>query len=178
MAALGFVAMLVGDRVWGNESAPGSGEQLNWSKEREFWSFRRPLPQSQPVVRNRRWPRQRLDYFILARLEEKQLPPSVEATKRTLIRRVSFDLTGLPPAPEEVDAFQKDDSGKAYERLVERLLASARFGEHIAGLWLPLARYAEDQAHQVGNDTKFFYPNAYKYREWVIQAFKGVIKGG
>jgi hypothetical protein len=73
--------------------------------------------------------------------------------------------------PEEVDAFLEDTGDKAYERLVERLLASPRFGERMASLWLPLARYAEDQAHQVGSDTKFFYPNAFKYREWVVDAF-------
>lgn len=171
MVALGSVAMLAVDPVFGSEPTPETNAGLNWSKEREFWSFHQPLPHPQPFVRNRRWPRQRLDYFILARLEEKQLLPSLEAAKRTLIRRVTFDLTGLPPTPDEVDAFLKDANGKAYEQLVERLLASPRFGERMASLWLPLARYAEDQAHQVGSDTKFFYPNAYKYREWVIDAF-------
>jgi hypothetical protein len=117
------------------------------------------------------WPRQPLDYFILARLEERELQPAVEADRRTLLRRLSFDLNGLPPAPEDVNAFLADQRGDAYERLVERLLASPRFGEKMASLWLPLARYAEDQAHQVGSDTKYFYPNAYKYREWVIDAF-------
>ena len=171
MVALGSVAMLTIGRAWASGSVSEPGEDLNWSKERDFWSFRRPLPRSQPVVKNKRWPRQRLDYFILARLEEKQLLPSIEPTKRTLIRRATFDLTGLPPTPEEVEAYLKDERDKAYERLVERLLSSPRFGERMASLWLPLARYAEDQAYQVGSDTKFFYPNAYKYREWVIAAF-------
>ncbi|PYJ82969.1 MAG: hypothetical protein DME22_16935 [Verrucomicrobia bacterium] len=171
LVALSSVAMLTVGRARASESVSEPGEDLNWSKEREFWSFRRPLPQPQPVVKNKRWPRQRLDYFILARLEEKQLSPSMEPGKRTLIRRVTFDLTGLPPTPEEVDAYLKDDRDRAFERLAERLLSSPRFGEHMASLWLPLARYAEDQAYQVGSDTKFFYPNAYKYREWVIAAF-------
>ena len=171
MVALGSVAMLTIGRAWASGSVSEPGEDLNWSKEREFWSFRRPLPRSQPVVKNKRWPRQRLDYFILARLEEKRLSPSIEPGKRTLIRRATFDLTGLPPTPEEVEAYLKDDRDKAYERLVERLLFSSRFGERMASLWLPLARYAEDQAYQVGSDTKFFYPNAYKYRDWVIAAF-------
>jgi hypothetical protein len=95
----------------------------------------------------------------------------MEANRQTLIRRLSFDLGGLPPSPEQVDAFLGDPSEEAYPRLVDRLLASPRFGERMASLWLPLARYAEDQAHQVGSDTKMFYPNAYKYREWVIAAF-------
>lgn len=145
--------------------------EINWSKEREFWSFRKPQAQVRPAVKNRRWPNQPLDYFVLARLEKKNLAPSPEAEKRVLIRRAAFDLTGLPPTPEEVTAFLRDKRANAYERLVDRLMASPRFGERMASLWLPLARYAEDQAHQVGSDTQFFYPNAYKYREWVINAF-------
>jgi hypothetical protein len=112
-----------------------------------------------------------LDFFILARMESKGVSPSVEAGRRFLIRRVTFDLTGLPPSPDEVEAFLTDQRVDAYERLVERLLASPRFGERMASLWLPLARYAEDQAHQVGADTKYFYPNAWRYRAWVIQSF-------
>src|SRR2546428_291276 len=99
------------------------------------------------------------------------MTPAEEAPRRVLIRRLSYDLTGLPPTPEEVEALLADLGGDAYPRLVDRLLASPRFGERMASLWLPLARYAEDQAHQVGSDTKFFYPNAYKFREWVINAF-------
>src|ERR1051325_5356533 len=146
-------------------------DEIDWAKEREFWAFRAPVTQSRPAVKNRHWASQPLDYFILVRLERKNLSPSAEAEKRTLIRRVTFDLTGLPPTPEEVEAFLKDHRAGAYDRLVERLLASPRFGERMASMWLPLARYAEDQAHQVGSDTKFFYPNAWKYRDWVIGAF-------
>ena len=87
------------------------------------------------------------------------------------MRRITFDITGLPPTREEIDSFVQDKRPDAYRRMVERLLDSPRFGERMASLWLPLARYAEDQAHQVGDDTKFFYPNAFKYREWVINAF-------
>src|SRR5947207_10894357 len=112
LVTLGSVAMLTIGRAWANGSVSGPGEDLNWSKEREFWSFRRPLPQPQPVVKNKRWPRQRLDYFILARLEEKRLLPSIEPNKRTLIRRITFDLTGLPPTPEEVEAYLKDERDK------------------------------------------------------------------
>jgi hypothetical protein len=97
--------------------------------------------------------------------------PAAEASKRTLVRRLAFDLTGLPPSPEEVDQFMAESSESAYLQLVERWLGSPRFGERLASLWLPLARYAEDQAFQVGTDTKMFYPNAYKYRQWVIDAF-------
>jgi hypothetical protein len=153
-------------------SAPrANGEAIDWDKEKDFWSFKSPQRHTQPGVTNPRWPRQPLDFFIQSRLDQNGLKPSLEADKRTLIRRVTFDLTGLPPTPEEVGAFLADRRADAYERLVERLLASFRFGERMASLWLPLARYAEDQAHQVGDDTKFFYPNAWRYREWVINSF-------
>ncbi|MBM3877271.1 MAG: DUF1549 domain-containing protein [Verrucomicrobia bacterium] len=144
---------------------------IDWAKERQFWAFQQPKAQARPSVKNKSWSRQPLDHFVLAKLEQKKLAPSAEADRRTLIRRANYDLAGLPPTPAEVDAFLADKSPQAYEHLVDRLLASPRFGERLASLWLPLARYAEDQAHQVGADTKFFYPNAYKYREWVINAF-------
>ena len=151
-------------------SAPPD-ESFDWAKEKQFWSFKAPARHAPPKVHNTRWPRQTIDHFILARLEAKSLIPSQEADHRTLIRRLAIDLTGLPPTPAEVDAFVGDKRPDAYDRLVDRLLQSHAFGERMASIWLPLARYAEDQAHQVGKDTKFFYPNAYKYREWVINAF-------
>jgi hypothetical protein len=157
--------------VSGQVTNPSGDDEINWVKEQQFWSFRAPVPQKPPAVKNQGWPAQPLDYFILARLEQKKLLPSNEADRRTLIRRATFDLTGLPPTPEEVDRFLKDKRGDAYERLIDRLLGSPRFGERMASLWLPLVRYAEDQAHQVGNDTQYAYPNAFKYREWVINAF-------
>lgn len=163
--ACAALALLLPSRVTADE------DDIDYAKEKKFWSFQPPVAPKRPEVRNRRWPRQDLDYFILARLESKRLTPSDATGRQTFIRRVTFDLTGLPPTPEEVTAFLKDRRKDAFERLVDRLLASPRFGEHMASLWLPLARYAEDQAHQVGSDTKFFYPNAYKYRDWVIGAF-------
>jgi hypothetical protein len=170
MPNLGFVlALSIG--FW-CESVRGSvDEEINWKKEQEFWAFRGPVMPARPEVGNRRWANQELDYFVLSKMERQGLSPSPQAEKRTLIRRVTFDLTGLPPTPAEVDTFVKDKSPNAYERLVDRLLQSPAFGERMASVWLPLARYAEDQAHQVGKDTKFFYPNAFKYREWVIDAF-------
>ncbi len=146
-------------------------DAIDWQKERQFWSFKVPQAQARPVVKNSKWPRQPMDYFILARLEQKKFSPSAEAERRTLIRRLTVDLTGLPPTPDEVAAFVADKRADAYEQLVERLLASPRFGERMASVWLPLARYAEDQAHQVGNDSTMFYANAYRYREWVMGAF-------
>src|SRR5581483_2491649 len=112
-----------------------------------------------------------LDYSVASRLAQNLLQPSPEASRPGLIRRLTYDLTGLPPTPEEVDAFLADNEAGAVERLVDRLLESPRFGERMASMWLPLARYGEDQAHQVGDDTRFFYQNAYRYRAWVIAAF-------
>ena len=173
---LATLAGVVGSMALGVLSAEepgqtGVAEGIDWNKERQFWSFRPPMAQARPTVKAKRWPSQPLDYFVLARLERANLSPTQEADPRTLIRRVTFDLTGLPPTPEEVQAFLKDKRPDAYSRLAQRLLASPRFGERLASLWLPLARYAEDQAHQVGNDTTMFYPHAYRYREWVVNAF-------
>ncbi|KAF0173523.1 MAG: hypothetical protein FD161_3817 [Limisphaerales bacterium] len=153
------------------EAAKPSSDTIDWNKERQFWSFKPPQAQARPLVKNAKWARQPVDYFILARLELKKLSPSAEAERRTLIRRLTLDLTGLPPTPEGVAAFVADKRADAYEQLVERLLASPRFGERMASVWLPLARYAEDQAHQVGNDSTMFYANAFLYREWVMGAF-------
>lgn len=154
-----------------SEPAPSSEDVIDWAKEKKFWSFQPPVRHPKPKVQNTRWPNQTIDYFVLARLEAMNLIPAFEADRRTLARRLALDLKGLPPNPGDVEAFIADKRADAYPRLVERLLQSPAFGERMASLWLPLARYAEDQAHQVGKDTKFFYPNAYKYREWVIHAF-------
>jgi Protein of unknown function (DUF1553)/Protein of unknown function (DUF1549) len=117
------------------------------------------------------WPRSRLDGFVLAPLEKAGLAPAGEADRRTWLRRISFDLTGLPPTPDEIEAFVADQSPDAAERLADRLLASPHFGERVSRLWLDLARYAEDQAHIVGKDESLYYPNAYRYRDWLIGAF-------
>ena len=162
---------LAGSEAARAESGTGAAEEFDWNKAREFWSFRAPQAKPLPRVQNKRWPRQRMDSFILAAMEERGLSPSTEAERRALIRRVTFDLTGLPPTPEEVRAFLADDRADAYERLVGRLLTSPRYGERMASLWLNVSRYAEDQAHQVGDDATSFYPNAWRYRSWVIGAF-------
>jgi hypothetical protein len=139
--------------------------------DRHFWSFVAPKKAEPPAVGDAGWCRTGIDRLILARLEARSLRPAPPAAPEALVRRLTYDLTGLPPTPQEVDAFTSDAGGGAYEKLADRLLASPRFGERLASLWLPLARYAEDQAHQVGSDTKYFYPNAWKYRKWVIDAF-------
>lgn len=138
-----------------------------------FWSFQPPKEHAAPVVRDQSRPTAKIDFFVQAKLDEATLTPAPPADPRVLVRRLSFDLTGLPPTPEEVEAFVNDPSPKAYAKLVNHLLASPRYGERWARLWLDVARYAEDQAHIVGNDQSLTYPNAYLYRDWVINALNG-----
>lgn len=151
----------------------GQGSQaaaIDIEAGKDFWAFQPPQLQTLPEVQTAAWPRRRIDWFVLRQLEQRQLQPAPEAARRTLIRRVTFDLTGLPPTPEAVAEFVSDRSPAAYEQLVERLLASPQYGERWARMWLDVARYAEDQAHIVGSNSSLFYPNAYLYRNWVIQA--------
>jgi hypothetical protein len=145
--------------------------QIDFAKGRQFWSLQPPRAHLPPPVSRAAWPKQRIDSFILARLDSAGLAPAVAADRRTWQRRVTLDLTGLPPTPEQVTAFELDQSPDAHERLVDRLLSSPHYGERVARMWLDLARYAEDQAHIVGKDESLFYPNAYLYRDWVIGAF-------
>ena len=160
-----FVLLLAGPSVAHAEKG------IDWAKARQFWSFQPPLRSALPEVALESWPRRDLDRFILGRLEEAGLRPEPEAGRSVLLRRLSFDLTGLPPTAEEEEAFVGGNDPRAYEELVERLLARPQFGERLASMWLPVVRYAEDQAHQVGNNGKFFYPHAHQYRRWVIEAF-------
>ncbi len=137
------------------------------ARARSFWAFRPIEDPAPPDVRGRDWPRSPIDRFILARLEGEGLSPSSEADRATLIRRLSYDLVGLPPSPEEVEAFAKDSAPDAYERLVERLLASPHYGERWGRIWLDIARYGEDQAHSF---QPRLYPFGYRYRDWVFRA--------
>ncbi len=133
---------------------------------REHWAFRTPTAAEPPAVTNVAWPRHELDRFVLHRLEREGLEPEPETDRPTLLRRVSFDLTGLPPTPAEVRAFESDTSPEAYARVVERLLASPHYGEHLARGWLDLARYADSNGYQV-DLARSIWP----YRDWVIEAF-------
>ena len=144
---------------------------IDWDEAASFWAVQPPVSGQRPSVKSNDWPRQRLDFFILSSLENKGFEPAQEASRSMILRRLYFDLTGLPPSYEDILDFVQDSSPDAYQQRVDRLLESPRFGERMASMWLNLARYAEDQAHQVGNDTKDFYPNAYRYRQWVIDAF-------
>jgi len=133
---------------------------------KEHWSFIPPAPRTPPVVKDAQWAKTPIDQFLMARLESEGLTPNPEADRRTLIRRVTLDLTGLPPTPSEVAAFVNDKSPKAYEKLVDRLLVSPRYGEHRARYWLDAARYADSQGLHIDN-----YREMWPYREWVIRAF-------
>lgn len=130
------------------------------------WAFIPPQKAALPAISESGWPKNPIDYFILARLEELNRKPSPFASKEKLIRRLSFDLTGLPPSPEEIDAFLADASDQAYERLVDRLLASPAHGERMATEWMDLARYAETNGYH--HD---FERNMWPWRDWVIDAF-------
>ncbi len=138
------------------------------AQDRAFWSFQRIADPTLPAVKDTTWVRQPMDRFILASLENKGLRPVRPAERRALIRRVSFDLTGLPPLPDEVEAFANDTRPDAYALLVERLLASPRYGERWGRHWLDVARYGEDQAHTFQARV---YPQGWRYRDWVVQAF-------
>ena len=138
---------------------------------KSHWAFRRPVPREVPEVRNSTWPKNEVDRFILAKLEEKGLTPSPPADKRTLIRRATFDLTGLPPAPAEVEAFLADDSPDAFAKVVDRLLASPRYGERWGRYWLDLARYADTKGYVYSDREERFFVHAHAYRDWVIRAF-------
>ncbi|WP_166820395.1 PSD1 and planctomycete cytochrome C domain-containing protein [Thalassoroseus pseudoceratinae] len=154
----------------GGKVDPVAKNEINFDAAREFWSFQPPTRHTEPVVQHKSWIERPIDAFVLRRMEDAGLSPSDTAERRTWLRRVTFDLTGLPPSPQDVERFLKDHSADAKSRVVERLLASPQYGEHWAKMWLDLMRYAEDQAHIVGNNRSLCYPNAYLYRDWVIEA--------
>ncbi len=150
-------------------AAPTSNhKRVDLAAARQFWSFQPPQTHATADVKDRGWAHTSIDRHIIAALESKGLKPVRAAGKRELIRRATFDLTGLPPTPEEIEAFLADDKPDAFDRVVERLLASPHYGERWGRYWLDVARYAEDQAH-----TFATVPNTsgYRYRDWVVQAF-------
>src|SRR6476646_10299993 len=136
-------------------------------RQREFWSFQPVQEHTPPVVKRSDWVRNPIDQFVLAKLESKATQPSSRADKVTLLRRASFDLIGLPPTPQEVEAFVADQSPQAFEKVVDRLLASPQYGERWGRHWLDLARYAESEGFK-SDETR---PNAWRYRDYVIQSF-------
>lgn len=136
-------------------------------EERSFWAFQPVRDARPPAVANAEWVRSPVDAFILKKLEEEGLAPAAEADKLTLLRRATLDLTGLSPTVMEIEAFLADDSPDAFAKVVERLLASPRYGEKWGRHWLDVARYADS----TGNDEDHRYPNAWRYRDYVIEAF-------
>src|SRR5688572_18373554 len=132
-----------------------------------WWSFRKPVRPTVPTVKNAAAVRNPVDAFILAKLEQQGLTLSGPAEPRTLVRRAYFDLHGLPPTPEQVDQFANDASSDAYEKLIDRLLASPRYGERWGRYWLDLVRYADTS----GFETDHFFTTAWRYRDWVISSF-------
>ena len=144
--------------------------EIDLEKGRKFWAFQPPKKRAPPAVKGATWPRSDIDRFLLAELEAKGLKPVADADPRALARRLYFDLIGLPPAPEDVEAFVKGHAAgphAALERLADRLLASPQFGERWGRHWLDVARYAESS----GRTVNFAYPYAWRYRDYVIESF-------
>ncbi len=165
-------AELAALREWVELGAPWpSAERASSADPTEgrssFWSFQPVRPVSPPAVRGQDWVRNEVDRFILAKLEDAGLKPAPPADKVTLLRRTTFDLTGLPPSREEIERFLADDSEDAFERVVERLLDSPRYGERWGRRWLDVARFADS----TGADEDHRYPYAWRYRDYVIDAF-------
>ena len=155
---------LASEEVSREESVEGRSAQ---DEARRFWSFQPVRRPPLPAVRDQRWPRTPIDAFILSTLEANDLAPAPAANRRDLIRRVYFDVTGLPPTPEHVATFVKNESPDAYEKLVDRLLASFHYGERWAQHWLDLVRFAETE----GFEYDRIMPGSWRYRDYVIRAF-------
>ncbi len=149
--------------------APKSGEFMITADQRNFWSFKPVAKPSPPATKLAKWCISPIDNFVLAKLEQKKLVPSAATDKRTLIRRVTLDLTGLPPSNQEVDDFILDTQPNAYEKVVDRLLASPRYGERWARLWMDVARYADTKGYVFVEDRNYY--NAYTYRDYLIRSF-------
>lgn len=161
------IAKVKGPRLGDAWTDPNNPVVKLWGTERsDLWSMKPIKLLPPPEVKKADWAKNPIDRFILARLESKGLAPSPQADKRTLIRRLTFDITGLPPTPGEVDAFLADTSADAYEKLVDSLLASPAYGEHWARQWLDVVRYSDSN----GFDWDEFRPHAWRYRDYVIRA--------
>jgi hypothetical protein len=149
--------------------APAAGKRtIDMTKGRKHWAFTAPANNTPPSTKNTEWARSTIDQWVLAGLENKNLQPAPDADRLTLIRRLAYDLTGLPPTPDEVKAFLADTSPDATKRVVEQYLDSERYGERWARHWLDVARYAESS----GKDVNLLYPQAWRYRDYVIESFK------
>ena len=137
------------------------------AEQRQFWAFRPIESSAPPAVHDKKWARDEIDRFILAKLEDRHVKPVPAASKRSLLRRATYDLTGLPPTEEEIAAFERDNSPNAFANVVDRLLESPRYGEKWGRFWLDIARYSDDKLNSERDDP---YENSFRYRDWVIQA--------
>jgi len=153
--------------------SPTSVDRQPTAEQRAWWSFQPLSHPAVPAVQQASWPKTDIDRFVLARMEREGLTPVKAADRRTLIRRATLDVTGLPATPDEVDAFVNDASADAWAKVVDRLLASPRYGEAWGRHWLDVARYGEDDPRSLDPMGRGYnpYPNAYLYRDWVIKAF-------
>ncbi len=151
------------------DAQTGAADPLVSDKDRQFWAFQPPKRPSEPAVKNRDRVRNPIDVFVLSKLEAKGLSFAPEASKLTLIRRAFFDLTGLPPSPAEVQAFLADSRPDAYDQMIDRLLASPRYGERWGRDWLDLAGYADSEGGKLAADP--VRPVAWRYRDYVIRSF-------
>ena len=151
--------------VTDNKAAPATS--ADFAARAQHWCFQPLSTAPPPTAVNTAWPRGPIDHFILAGLEARGLAPAPAVDKRTWLRRVTYDLIGLPPAPAEIAEFLADESSQAYEKVVDRLLASPHYGERQARHWLDLARFAETYGHE----HDYEIPNAYPYRDYLIRAF-------
>src|SRR5262245_41233428 len=142
------------------------GGKINILEARKYWAFQLPKVEAPPAVNNAAWPKSYIDSYLLAALEAKNLSPVADADRRTLIRRAYFDLIGLPPTPEEIEAFVNDHDPKAFEKVIDRLLAMPQFGERWGRHWLDIARYGESSS----KERNIPYPLAWKYRDWVYDS--------
>lgn len=150
------------------DSAPEPApSEIDYEKGRQYWAFQAPQKRSVPDVKNTAWPRSEVDRFLLAAMEERGIIPVSDADKRALVRRLYFDLIGLPPTPKQVEAFLTDDSNDATAKLIDTLLASPHFGERWGRHWLDVSRFGESN----GMERNFTYPHAWKYRDYVIASF-------
>jgi cytochrome c553 len=147
--------------------AANAKHKIDLNEARKFWAFQRPKAAHAPEVQDTTWPRSDIDRFIQAAREKEKLQPVADADRVPLIRRVTFDMTGLPPTPEEIDAFVNDNSANAFADVVDRLLASSRFGERWGRHWLDVVRYGES----TGKERNIPYRYAWRYRNYVIDAF-------
>lgn len=148
-------------------NATGGRREINMKEGRQHWSFQKPKLSVVPELKDASWARSTIDQWVQAGYEKAGLKPAPDAERRTLIRRIAFDLTGLPPSPEEVEAYLKDTSPQATEQVIQQYLDSPRFGERWGRYWLDVARYGESS----GKEVNVLYPHAWRYRDYVIDAF-------